>query len=45
MTIRHLLSHSAGLPNPIPVRWVHLAETPPPDSHEFMLAFCPATRS
>lgn len=30
VTIRHLLSHSAGLPNPIPVTWVHLAtETAP----------------
>jgi CubicO group peptidase (beta-lactamase class C family) len=30
-TVRHLLSHSAGLSNPLPVRWVHLAEerTPP----------------
>jgi D-alanyl-D-alanine carboxypeptidase len=26
ITIRQLLSHTAGLPNPIPLRWVHLAE-------------------
>jgi CubicO group peptidase (beta-lactamase class C family) len=26
ITIRHLLAHTAGLPNPIPLRWVHLAE-------------------
>jgi CubicO group peptidase (beta-lactamase class C family) len=26
ITIRHLLSHSAGIPNPIPLRWVHLHE-------------------
>ena len=26
ITIRHLLAHTAGLPNPIPLRWAHLAE-------------------
>jgi D-alanyl-D-alanine carboxypeptidase len=26
ITIRHLLAHTAGLPNPIPLRWVHLLE-------------------
>lgn len=26
ITIRQLLSHTAGVPNPIPLRWVHLAE-------------------
>lgn len=31
ITARHLLSHSAGLSNPIPVRWVHPADQPPPD--------------
>ena len=31
ITTRHLLSHSAGLPNPIPVRWVHPADQPVPD--------------
>lgn len=25
ITVRHLLTHTAGLPNPIPLRWVHLA--------------------
>jgi CubicO group peptidase (beta-lactamase class C family) len=30
ITARNLLSHSAGLANPIPVRWVHPAGTPPP---------------
>ena len=24
ITIRHLLSHTSGIPNPIPLRWVHL---------------------
>jgi D-alanyl-D-alanine carboxypeptidase len=24
ITVRHLLAHSAGLPNPMPVRWTHL---------------------
>jgi CubicO group peptidase (beta-lactamase class C family) len=28
VTVRHLLSHSSGLANPIPVSWVHLAEEP-----------------
>lgn len=26
ITIRQLISHTAGIPNPIPLRWVHLAE-------------------
>jgi CubicO group peptidase (beta-lactamase class C family) len=26
ITIRQLLDHTAGLPNPIPLRWVHLTE-------------------
>jgi D-alanyl-D-alanine carboxypeptidase len=26
ITIRQLLDHTSGLPNPIPLRWVHLAE-------------------
>lgn len=26
ITVRQLLDHTAGLPNPIPLRWVHLAE-------------------
>jgi D-alanyl-D-alanine carboxypeptidase len=25
ITVRQLLSHSSGIPNPIPLRWVHLA--------------------
>jgi D-alanyl-D-alanine carboxypeptidase len=25
ITLRHLLEHRSGLPNPIPLRWVHLA--------------------
>src|SRR5437763_8502720 len=35
VTIRHLLSHSAGLANPIPVGWVRPADTPAADLHEF----------
>jgi CubicO group peptidase (beta-lactamase class C family) len=32
-TVRHLLSHSAGLSNPVPITWIHLAadEGPPLD--------------
>jgi CubicO group peptidase (beta-lactamase class C family) len=26
ITLRHLLDHTSGVPNPIPLRWVHLAE-------------------
>jgi D-alanyl-D-alanine carboxypeptidase len=26
ITIRQLLSHTSGIPNPIPLKWVHLAE-------------------
>ena len=33
--VRHLLSHSAGLANPIPLRWVHLADQPGRDPREF----------
>ncbi len=33
--IRHLLSHSAGLANPIPVRWVHAAGSKGRDPRSF----------
>ncbi|MBN1397200.1 MAG: beta-lactamase family protein [Bacteroidetes bacterium] len=26
ITIRHLMAHSAGIPNPIPLSWIHLAD-------------------
>lgn len=26
ITIRHLICHTAGIPNPIPLKWVHMAE-------------------
>jgi CubicO group peptidase (beta-lactamase class C family) len=48
VTIRHLLSHSAGLANPIPVGWVRPAEEPATDLHEFtgrLLAKHPRLRS
>jgi CubicO group peptidase (beta-lactamase class C family) len=35
--VRHLLSHSAGLPNPIPLRWVHPSDRTARDPHEFTL--------
>lgn len=54
VTPRHLLSHSAGMTNPIPVRWVHAADEPGPDADAFLeaqlvkhdkLRFDPGTRS
>lgn len=35
--VRHLLSHSAGLANPMPVRWVHPADRPAREPHAFTL--------
>jgi CubicO group peptidase (beta-lactamase class C family) len=34
VTVRHLLSHTSGLPNPIPVTWIHLASEPGPGLDE-----------
>ncbi len=54
ITPRHLLSHSAGLANPIPVSWIHPSNRPAPDPHEFLrrllhkhpkLRFEPGTKS
>jgi CubicO group peptidase (beta-lactamase class C family) len=28
VTVRHLLSHSSGIANPLPIKWVHLADEP-----------------
>ena len=36
VTTRHLLSHSSGLANPIPLRWVHLPDDEPPDRSRFV---------
>jgi CubicO group peptidase (beta-lactamase class C family) len=35
ITVRHLLSHTSGIANPIPVSWVHLAEEPAVDLDAF----------
>jgi CubicO group peptidase (beta-lactamase class C family) len=35
-TVRHLLSHSSGLNNPLPTRWTHLATEPGPDRSQFV---------
>jgi CubicO group peptidase (beta-lactamase class C family) len=54
ITARHLLQHSAGLANPIPVRWIHAADDPGPNPDTFLdqllanhgkLRFEPGTRS
>jgi CubicO group peptidase (beta-lactamase class C family) len=34
--VRHLLSHSSGLRNPVPIRWVHRATDPGPGSAAFL---------
>jgi CubicO group peptidase (beta-lactamase class C family) len=36
VTVRHLLSHSSGLANPLPIRWVRSAEAPEPDRGAFV---------
>ena len=36
ITARHLLQHSAGLANPIPVRWIHPADQAGPDPDAFL---------
>ena len=52
--VRHLLQHSAGIPNPPPIRWVRPAAMPAPDPETFLrerfarvrkLRFEPGTRS
>jgi CubicO group peptidase (beta-lactamase class C family) len=34
--VRHLLNHSSGLPNPVPIRWVHRAADPGPGPAAFL---------
>jgi CubicO group peptidase (beta-lactamase class C family) len=36
VTGRHLLGHSSGLVNPVPIRWVRPAGAPPPDQRAFL---------
>ena len=36
MTVRNLLSHSSGLPNPIPLNWIHLEGEKAPESAVFL---------
>ncbi|MGZ4490161.1 MAG: serine hydrolase domain-containing protein [Nocardioidaceae bacterium] len=36
ITLRHLLQHTAGLANPVPVRWIHPAAEPPPEPDDFL---------
>lgn len=36
VTVRHLLSHSSGLANPLPIRWVQPADAPASDHSAFV---------
>jgi CubicO group peptidase (beta-lactamase class C family) len=54
ITPRHLLAHSAGFANPVPVRWIHPADQPGPEPGALLkgllakhrkLRFEPGTRS
>ena len=36
VTVRHLLNHSSGLANPLPIRWVRPAGTPASDHRTFV---------
>jgi len=36
VTVRHLLNHSSGLPNPVPIRWVRPAGATAPDHRDFV---------
>ena len=36
VSVRHLLSHSSGLADPLPIRWVRPAGTPAPDRRAFV---------
>lgn len=36
VTVRHLLSHSSGLANPLPIRWVRSADAPAFDQRVFV---------
>jgi CubicO group peptidase (beta-lactamase class C family) len=36
VTVRHLLNHSSGLANPLPIRWVRPADAPDPDRGAFV---------
>jgi len=54
ITPRHLLSHSGGFANPVPVRWIHPAGRPGPEPGALLngllathrtLRFEPGTRS
>ncbi|MFN0281553.1 MAG: serine hydrolase domain-containing protein [Kineosporiaceae bacterium] len=44
VTVRHLLNHTSGLANPVPVRWVTPADGRPPDSSALLRRLLPRHR-
>lgn len=36
ITVRQLLNHSSGIPNPPPLRWIHRADEPGPEPRELV---------
>ncbi len=36
ITVRQLLNHSSGIPNPPPLRWIHPGDEPGPEPREFV---------
>ena len=54
VSVRHLLNHSSGIGNPLPLRWVHRVDHPGPDPRQMLrrllarhgkLHFAPGTRA
>ena len=44
-SVRQLLNHTAGLDNPLPIRWVHPADSEPPDPEAMLRALMARRRA